>query len=107
MQSRSDRRITHFVEKPKDESLLDGMQMSKELLGATGSDEGEELYQASMGIYLFNRQVLVECLANDWSTSVSILFLTRSRTGMSALTFSKAIGKTSERFALSMKRTWI
>lgn len=65
MQSRSDRRITHFVEKPKDESLLDGMQMSKELLGATGFDEGEELYQASMGIYLFNRQVLVECLAND------------------------------------------
>jgi len=65
MQSRTDRRITRFVEKPKDESLLAEMQMSKELLGATGSDEGEELYQASMGIYVFNRQVLVECLAND------------------------------------------
>jgi glucose-1-phosphate adenylyltransferase len=65
MQSQSDRRITRFVEKPKEDSLLEGMQMSKELLGATGSSEDEELYQASMGIYLFNRQVLVECLAND------------------------------------------
>ena len=65
MQSRTDRRITRFVEKPKDESLLAEMQMSKELLDATGSGESEELYQASMGIYVFNRQVLVECLAND------------------------------------------
>jgi glucose-1-phosphate adenylyltransferase len=65
MQSGADRRITRFVEKPKDETLLPELRMSKELLNSTGSGEGEELYQASMGIYVFNRQVLVECLAND------------------------------------------
>jgi glucose-1-phosphate adenylyltransferase len=65
MQSGADRRITRFVEKPKDETLLPELRMSKDLLISTGSNEGDELYQASMGIYVFNRQVLVECLAND------------------------------------------
>jgi glucose-1-phosphate adenylyltransferase len=65
MQSGVDRRITRFVEKPKDESLLEELRMGKELLSSSGAAEDEELYQASMGIYVFNRQVLVECLAND------------------------------------------
>ena len=65
MQSGADRRITRFVEKPKDESVLPELRMSEELLGSTGLEAGEELYQASMGIYVFSRQVLVECLAND------------------------------------------
>jgi glucose-1-phosphate adenylyltransferase len=65
MQSGVDRRITRFVEKPKDESLLEELRMGKELLSSSGAGEEEELYQASMGIYVFNRQVLVECLAND------------------------------------------
>src|SRR5438093_327830 len=39
--------------------------MSRELLRAVGSKEDEELFQASMGIYLFNRDVLVKCLDND------------------------------------------
>ena len=64
MQSGADRRITRFVEKPKDESVLPELRMSEELLSSTGSEAGEELYQASMGIYVFSRQVLVECLAN-------------------------------------------
>src|SRR3981081_2016189 len=49
MQSGVDRRITRFVEKPKDESLLHELRMSRELLAATGMGQGEELYQASMG----------------------------------------------------------
>src|ERR1700757_3684215 len=65
MQSGADRRITRFLEKPKDESLLQDMRMSAELLAKIGSSESEELYQASMGIYLFNREVLVRCLDND------------------------------------------
>src|ERR1700759_3469429 len=65
MQSGVDRRVTRFVEKPKDESLLNEMQMSDELLGSIGGKAGEELYQASKGIYLFNRNVLVDCLANN------------------------------------------
>jgi glucose-1-phosphate adenylyltransferase len=65
MQCGVDRRITRFVEKPKEESLLSGMEMSGELADATGSPQDGELYQASMGIYLFNRDVLVHCLNND------------------------------------------
>src|SRR4051812_2207203 len=65
MQCGMDRRITRFVEKPKDESILAEMRMSRELLGVTESNPSDELYQASMGIYVFNREVLIECLSND------------------------------------------
>jgi glucose-1-phosphate adenylyltransferase len=65
MLSGVDRRIMRFVEKPKDESILAEMRMSKELLGAIEMDPEQELYQASMGIYVFNRDVLVECLDNN------------------------------------------
>ncbi|HEY4284450.1 MAG TPA: sugar phosphate nucleotidyltransferase, partial [Chthoniobacterales bacterium] len=64
MQSGADRRITRFLEKPKEESLLHDLSMSRELLTSIESIEGDELYQASMGIYLFNREVLVRCLEN-------------------------------------------
>ena len=65
MQCAVDRRITRFVEKPKDEKLLADMEMSSDLITATGSERDDELYQASMGIYLFNREVLVHALNND------------------------------------------
>jgi len=65
MQCGVDRRITRFVEKPKDQNLLTGMEMSAELIAATDSQQDGELYQASMGIYLFNREILVRCLDND------------------------------------------
>src|SRR5947209_15444628 len=65
MQNGVDRRITRFVEKPTDEAVLIEMKMSRELLSAIDSNEEEELFQASMGIYVFNRKVLVECLEND------------------------------------------
>jgi glucose-1-phosphate adenylyltransferase len=39
--------------------------MGPELLSLVGSSPDQELYQASMGIYVFNRDVLVSCLEND------------------------------------------
>ena len=65
MRSGIDRRITGFIEKPSDESGLQEMKMTRELLKAVGSNEEEELFQASMGIYVFNRKVLIESLEND------------------------------------------
>jgi glucose-1-phosphate adenylyltransferase len=65
MQSGVDRRITGFIEKPAEESKLREMKMSRELLRAIGSNEEEELFQASMGIYVFNRNVLIESLTSD------------------------------------------
>jgi glucose-1-phosphate adenylyltransferase len=60
-----DRRITRFVEKPKDETVLHEMKMSRELLTHADSNPDEELFQASMGIYIFNRDVLIKCLENQ------------------------------------------
>src|SRR5438067_6357036 len=65
MQSGVDRQITRFVEKRADETALAEMRMSRELLYAIGSAEDEELFQASMGIYVFNRDVLIESLQNE------------------------------------------
>jgi glucose-1-phosphate adenylyltransferase len=66
MQGSVDRRITGFIEKPTDGAVLQEMKMSRELLRAIGSNEDEELFQASMGIYVFNRNVLTESLKNDY-----------------------------------------
>src|SRR5437868_2582441 len=44
MQSGVDRRITRFVEKPTEEAVLHEMRISRELLGAIGTDEEEKLY---------------------------------------------------------------
>jgi glucose-1-phosphate adenylyltransferase len=65
MQSGVDRRITRFLEKPKADAVLGEMKMSRELLAAVGANPEDELFQASMGIYVFNREVLVECLNNE------------------------------------------
>ena len=65
MQTDGARRVLRFVEKPKDPTLLEGLKLSPDLLASIGVAADDELYQASMGIYLFNRDVLVDCLAND------------------------------------------
>ena len=65
MLSGPDRRITKFVEKPKDAAVLDELKLDRELLASIGSSADEELFQASMGIYVFNREVLVDCLMSD------------------------------------------
>jgi len=49
-------KITKFVEKPKDASLLKGMSVKA---------GGEEKFLGSMGIYLFNKSTLVDILSKD------------------------------------------
>ncbi len=66
MQTDADRRITRFVEKPCEPAVLDSLRIPGELLTDLGLPDGSERYQASMGIYLFNRRVLEECLDNDF-----------------------------------------
>ncbi len=58
-------RISEFVEKPKDPAVLDGLRMPEETLKEIGLDAAEPRYQASMGIYVFNRQALIDSLDND------------------------------------------
>ena len=65
MQSDGHRRVTKFVEKPKDEAVQNEFKMGRELLESMGLPAEAELFQASMGIYVFNRDVLVDCLNNN------------------------------------------
>ena len=65
LQSDAERRIFRFQEKPEDPKLLDELRISPNLLKELGRPADTELYQASMGIYVFNRQVLIDVLAND------------------------------------------
>jgi glucose-1-phosphate adenylyltransferase len=65
MQSDAHRRVTKFVEKPNDEAVLNEFKMGPELLASIDAAEDAELFQASMGIYVFNRDMLVECLKNN------------------------------------------
>jgi glucose-1-phosphate adenylyltransferase len=66
MHTDADRRITRFDEKPKDPALLDELKIPAPLLAELEKDPSEELYQASMGIYVFNRDTLVNALDNDF-----------------------------------------
>jgi glucose-1-phosphate adenylyltransferase len=65
MQIDSEKRITRFVEKPKDPAVQDTLRLdpaSYESLDIEGKDE---FFLASMGIYVFNREVLVRMLDNN------------------------------------------
>jgi glucose-1-phosphate adenylyltransferase len=61
------RRIVEFVEKPKDPQVLDALRIPADLLQAIGQPADADLYQASMGIYVFTRNVLTECLDNSFA----------------------------------------
>jgi glucose-1-phosphate adenylyltransferase len=64
LQINEERRITRFVEKPKDTAVQDTLRLPAEWypkLGITGSSE---FFLASMGIYVFNRKVVTALLDN-------------------------------------------
>ena len=65
MHSDSARRIIRFQEKPKEAAVLDELTIPEPLLRELGRRPDEELYQASMGIYVFNRQVLVDAMEGE------------------------------------------
>ena len=65
MHTDNERRIVRFEEKPKKKELLDELCIPAPLLKELGQPADAELFQASMGIYIFNREVLVKALDND------------------------------------------
>ncbi len=56
-------RITRFEEKPKDPALLDTLKVKEPVLSELNNPGGEDLFLASMGIYVFNRDVLEKALS--------------------------------------------
>ncbi len=65
MQIERDRRIVRFEEKPKDPGVLDSLRMPREICTELGLQANDERLLASMGIYVFNREVLLWLLDND------------------------------------------
>jgi len=66
MQTDDTGRISNFVEKPKDPALLEPLAMPANIVAELGLPENEPQYEANMGIYVFNRDVLMEALDNDF-----------------------------------------
>jgi glucose-1-phosphate adenylyltransferase len=64
MHSDANRRIFRFEEKPKEPALLDELRIPASLLKELDRPAEAELYQGSMGIYVFNRKVLIDALDN-------------------------------------------
>ncbi len=64
MQTDAERKIVRFEEKPKDPAILDELRIPAGLMKELGQPENAEMYQASMGIYVFNRQTLIDALDN-------------------------------------------
>src|SRR5260221_12007209 len=65
MHSDANRRIFRFEEKPKDPKLLDELIIPAPLLKDLGLSPDAELYQGSMGIYVFNRENLLNALEKN------------------------------------------
>jgi len=67
MQVDAERRITRFVEKPKEAAVLDTLHLDKALYSGLGIKSDDELFLASMGIYVFSREVLIQLLNNTYT----------------------------------------
>jgi glucose-1-phosphate adenylyltransferase len=65
LQVNAAQQIVRFVEKPKDPVLLDELRVEGVLRDKLQIDSAEDHCLASMGIYLFNRDILVKALEND------------------------------------------
>ncbi len=65
MQINSERGIVRFVEKPKDPALQDTLKLDPSCYADLGIQGNDELFLASMGIYVFNRAVLANLLDNN------------------------------------------
>lgn len=67
MQIDPDKRIRVFVEKPTEPNVLDQLKLSEQLCQSLGINLTAELYLASMGIYVFNRDIIRPLLANEFT----------------------------------------
>eukprot|EP00798_Chlamydomonas_sp_ICE-L_P024142 gene24142-9727_t len=70
------RRVTSFAEKPKTDEALAKMKVDTTVLGLSPEEAAEKPYIASMGIYVFKKEVLVNLLtkiyplANDFGSEI-------------------------------------
>jgi len=65
MRVADDLSITEFVEKPKDPAVIQGLAISPKLEARLAAKSAEKHCLASMGIYVFSREVLRDALDNN------------------------------------------
>ena len=65
MQINAENRITRFVEKPTDPEVLKSLRVQRDWYPRLNLQGDEDLVLASMGIYVFNRDVLFRLLENN------------------------------------------
>lgn len=65
MEMTEDRRITRFVEKPKDAAVQETLKLDRTWYPKLDIEGDQEYFLASMGIYVFNRDALIRLLDND------------------------------------------
>jgi glucose-1-phosphate adenylyltransferase len=65
MQTDAGGRIRNFVEKPNDPDVLGALAMPAQTVKELGLPDDQPSFEASMGIYVFNRDVLIEALDNN------------------------------------------
>jgi len=65
LQVNEEKRIVRFVEKPKEDKILDELKLQDPLLSHLRITSSEDHMLASMGIYVFNREILPKALDND------------------------------------------
>jgi glucose-1-phosphate adenylyltransferase len=65
MQINPERRIVRFEEKPKDPALQDTLRLERDWYGRLGIEKDEDLFLASMGIYVFTRELVRKLLDNS------------------------------------------
>ena len=64
MQIDAERRITRFEEKPKDPAVQDSLKIDPTWYDKMGIEGKGDLFLASMGIYVFNRDIIFRLLDN-------------------------------------------
>jgi glucose-1-phosphate adenylyltransferase len=64
LQIDAQKQIVRFVEKPKEDAALDRLRVTEPLRSQLGLPANQDHLLASMGIYVFNREVLRQALAN-------------------------------------------
>ena len=67
MQMDPDQRIQSFFEKPKDPAVLEPLKLTEDVRQQLGVKLAGDAFLASMGIYVFNRDVICELLDNPHS----------------------------------------
>jgi glucose-1-phosphate adenylyltransferase len=65
LRSDPDGRITDFTEKPQEESEIDELRIDESTFQKRGIQPIGRSHVASMGVYLFNKDVLTDCLQDE------------------------------------------